>query len=152
MDSFYESLPFERKMRIHFHRFMRRVHQDLERLKGQANPLELVAASLAEETQVICFDEFFVSDITDAMILARLLEGLFERGVTLVATSNIVPDLLYREGLQRQRFLPAIDLLNVHCEVVNVDGGLFRALEECGNLKEKLWIFKVFVHWRRLDS
>tara|TARA_B110000977_G_scaffold59145_1_gene80282 strand:+ start:75 stop:1172 length:1098 start_codon:yes stop_codon:yes gene_type:complete len=133
MDSFYESLPFERKMRIHFHRFMRRVHQDLERLKGQANPLEMVAASLAEETQVICFDEFFVSDITDAMILARLLEGLFERGVTLVATSNIVPDLLYREGLQRQRFLPAIDLLNLHCEVVNVDGGQdyrLRALEQ----------------------
>ena len=133
MDSFYESLPFERKMRIHFHRFMRRVHQDLERLKGQANPLELVADSLAKETQVVCFDEFFVSDITDAMILARLLEGLFERGVTLVATSNIVPDILYREGLQRQRFLPAIDLLNLHCEVVNVDGGQdyrLRALEQ----------------------
>ena len=133
MDSFYESLPFERKMRIHFHRFMRRVHQDLERLQGQANPLELVAESLAGETQVICFDEFFVSDITDAMILARLLEGLFARGVTLVATSNIVPDLLYREGLQRQRFLPAIALLNQHCEVVNVDGGQdyrLRALEQ----------------------
>lgn len=133
MDSFYESLPFERKMRIHFHRFMRRVHQDLEGLQGQANPLELVAESLAAETQVICFDEFFVSDITDAMILARLLEGLFARGVTLVATSNIVPDLLYREGLQRQRFLPAIALLNQHCEVVNVDGGQdyrLRALEQ----------------------
>ena len=133
MDSFYESLPFERKMRIHFHRFMRRVHQDLEGLQGQANPLELVAESLATETQVICFDEFFVSDITDAMILARLLEGLFARGVTLVATSNIVPDLLYREGLQRQRFLPAIALLNQHCEVVNVDGGQdyrLRALEQ----------------------
>ena len=78
MDSFYESLPFERKMRIHFHRFMRRVHQDLDNLKGQANPLELVADSIAKEAQVVCFDEFFVSDITDAMILARLLEGLFE--------------------------------------------------------------------------
>jgi len=133
MDSFYESLPFERKMRIHFHRFMRRVHQDLDNLKGQANPLELVADSIAKEAQVVCFDEFFVSDITDAMILARLLEGLFERGVTLVATSNIVPDLLYREGLQRQRFLPAIALLNLHCEVVNVDGGQdyrLRALEQ----------------------
>ncbi len=132
MDSFYESLPFERKMRIHFHRFMRRVHQDLERMKGQANPLELVADSIASETQVVCFDEFFVSDITDAMILARLLEGLFSRGVTLVATSNIVPDLLYRDGLQRQRFLPAIALLNQHCKVVNVDGGRdyrLRALE-----------------------
>jgi len=133
MDSFYESLPFERKMRIHFHRFMRRVHQDLESLQGQANPLDLVAESLAGETQVICFDEFFVSDITDAMILARLLEGLFARGVTLVATSNIVPDMLYREGLQRQRFLPAIALLNQHCEVVNVNGGQdyrLRALEQ----------------------
>ena len=132
MDSFYESLPFERKLRIHFHRFMRRVHQDLERLKGKANPLDLVAESLAAETQVICFDEFFVSDITDAMILARLLEGLFERGVTLVATSNIIPDLLYRDGLQRQRFLPAIALLNKHCKVVNVDSGndyRLRALE-----------------------
>ena len=133
MDSFYESLPFERKMRIHFHRFMRRVHQDLDNLKGQANPLELVADSIAKEAQVVCFDEFFVSDITDAMILARLLEGLFARGVTLVATSNIVPDLLYRDGLQRQRFLPAIALLNLHCEVVNVDGGQdyrLRALEQ----------------------
>ena len=133
MDSFYESLPFENKMRIHFHRFMRRVHQDLERLKGQVNPLDVVAESIAQETQVVCFDEFFVSDITDAMILARLLEGLFERGVTLVATSNIIPDLLYRDGLQRQRFLPAIALLNKHCQVINVDGGQdyrLRALEQ----------------------
>ena len=133
MDSFYESLPFEKKMRIHFHRFMRRVHQDLERHKGQANPLDIVAESIASEARVICFDEFFVSDITDAMILALLLEGLFERGVTLVATSNIIPDLLYRDGLQRQRFFPAIKLLNQHCEVVNVDGGRdyrLRALEK----------------------
>ena len=133
MDSFYESLPFEKKMRIHFHRFMRRVHQDLERHKGQANPLDIVAESIASEARVICFDEFFVSDITDAMILALLLEGLFERGVTLVATSNIIPDLLYRDGLQRQRFFPAIKLLNQHCEVINVDGGRdyrLRALEK----------------------
>jgi len=127
------SLPFDNKMRIHFHRFMRRVHQDLERLKGQVNPLDVVAESIAQETQVVCFDEFFVSDITDAMILARLLEGLFQRGVTLVATSNIIPDLLYRDGLQRQRFLPAIALLNKHCRVINVDGGQdyrLRALEQ----------------------
>jgi len=133
MDSFYESLPFDNKMRIHFHRFMRRVHQDLERGKGQVNPLDVVAESIAQETQVVCFDEFFVSDITDAMILARLLEGLFQRGVTLVATSNIIPDLLYRDGLQRQRFLPAIALLNKHCQVINVDGGQdyrLRALEQ----------------------
>ena len=133
MDSFYESLPFEKKMRVHFHRFMRRVHQDLERHKGQVNPLDRVAESIASEARVICFDEFFVSDITDAMILAMLLKGLFERGVTLVATSNIIPDLLYREGLQRQRFLPAIELVNKHCLVVNVDGGRdyrLRALEK----------------------
>ena len=133
MDSFYESLPFEKKMRIHFHRFMRRVHQDLDLHKGKANPLDTVAESIASEARVICFDEFFVSDITDAMILALLLEGLFQRGVTLVATSNIIPDLLYRDGLQRERFLPAIDLLNRHCQVVNVDGGRdyrLRALEK----------------------
>ena len=133
MDSFYESLPFEKKVRIHFHRFMRRVHQDLKRHKGQANPLDMVAETIASEARVICFDEFFVTDITDAMILALLLEGLFERGVTLVATSNIIPDLLYRDGLQRERFFPAIKLLNQHCEVVNVDGGRdyrLRALEK----------------------
>ena len=133
MDNFYESLPFERKMRVHFHRFMRRVHQDLIRLKGTANPLHKVADKIAPETGVICFDEFFVSDITDAMILAMLLEELFARGVCLVATSNIIPDDLYYNGLQRQRFLPAIALLNMHCRVLNVDGGVdhrLRALEQ----------------------
>ena len=123
MDSFYDSLPFERKMRVHFHRFMRRVHQELKTLDQQKNPLEIVAARLAEEARIICFDEFFVSDITDAMILAGLLDGLFRRGVSLVATSNIVPDGLYKDGLQRARFLPVIDLLNQYTEVVNVDGG-----------------------------
>ncbi|CAI8291979.1 MAG: Cell division protein ZapE [SAR92 bacterium MED-G29] len=133
MDNFYESLPFERKMRVHFHRFMRRVHQDLKTYKGQANPLELVADKIAGETCIICFDEFFVSDITDAMILGLLLEALFARGVCLVATSNIIPDQLYLNGLQRQRFLPAIALLNKYCAVVNVDGGTdhrLRALEK----------------------
>ena len=133
MDNFFESLPFERKMHVHFHRFMRRVHQDLKRHKGKANPLELVADTIADETCIICFDEFFVSDITDAMILGLLLQELFARGVCLVATSNIVPDQLYLNGLQRQRFLPAIALLNKHCQVVNVDGGIdhrLRALEK----------------------
>lgn len=123
MDSFYESLPLENKMRSHFHRFMRRVHHELKSLQDQKNPLDIVAERIAKEAQVICFDEFFVSDITDAMILATLLEGLFQRGVTLVATSNIVPSGLYKDGLQRARFLPAIDLLNQHTEVVNIDGG-----------------------------
>ncbi len=124
MDVFYDSLPFENKLRLHFHRFMRRVHQELRLFKGEADPLERVADKLASEARVLCFDEFFVTDITDAMILANLLQGLFDRGVTLVATSNIVPDDLYKEGLQRARFLPAIDLLNQHTKVVNVDAGI----------------------------
>jgi len=123
MDIFYESLPFKRKMRVHFHRFMRRVHEELKTLQQQKNPLDIVAKRLSDEARVICFDEFFVSDITDAMILAGLLEGLFENGVSLVATSNIVPDGLYKDGLQRARFLPAIALVNKHTEVLNVDGG-----------------------------
>ncbi|MDP1520058.1 cell division protein ZapE [Porticoccus litoralis] len=133
MDNFYESLPFREKMRAHFHRFMRRVHRELKQLAGEKNPLERVADNIAEEARVICFDEFFVSDITDAMLLGTLLEHLFARGVTLVATSNIVPDRLYENGLQRQRFLPAIALLNRHTSVVNVDGGVdyrLRALEQ----------------------
>ena len=132
MDVFYESLPIERKMRLHFHRFMRRVHSDLKRFKGQKNPLDKVAEQIASEARVICFDEFFVTDITDAMILANMLRGLFERGVTLVATSNIVPDDLYRDGLQRGQFIPAINLLKKHTHVINVDGGVdyrLRALE-----------------------
>ena len=133
MDNFYESLPFERKMRTHFHRFMRRVHTELGSLDGEKNPLDIVAERLSIEAVVICFDEFFVSDITDAMILANLLDGLFKRGVSLVATSNIIPDGLYKDGLQRARFLPAIALLNQHTEVVNVDGGVdyrLRVLEQ----------------------
>lgn len=132
MDVFFESLPFEEKMRAHFHRFMRRVHQELKDLAGESNPLEQVAERLSKEARVICFDEFFVSDITDAMILANLLDGLFRRGVCLVATSNIVPDQLYRDGLQRERFLPAIALLKEHTEVVHVDSPVdyrLRALE-----------------------
>ncbi|MHB0774358.1 cell division protein ZapE [Halomonas sp. WWR20] len=132
VDTFYESLPFPDKMRTHFHRFMQRVHNELTHYKGEKNPLTLIAAKFAAEARVICFDEFFVKDITDAMILANLLEALFAQGVVLVATSNIVPDELYKDGLQRARFLPAIDLLKRHCEVVNVDSGIdyrLRALE-----------------------
>ncbi|MFG6666745.1 cell division protein ZapE [Halomonas sp. HNIBRBA4712] len=132
VDTFYEALPFPDKMRTHFHRFMQRVHNELNHYKGEKNPLELIAGKFASEARVICFDEFFVKDITDAMILANLLEALFKRGVVLVATSNIVPDDLYKDGLQRARFLPAIDLLKRHCEVVNVDSGVdyrLRALE-----------------------
>ena len=123
MDNFYESLPFEQKMRIHFHRFMQRVHAELKQLDGQKNPLVIVGKKLSDEARIICFDEFFVSDIGDAMILAGLMEQLFANGVSLVCTSNIVPDGLYKDGLQRARFLPAIALVNEHTEVVNVDGG-----------------------------
>lgn len=132
VDTFYESLPFPDKMRTHFHRFMQRVHNELNHYKGEKNPLQLIAGKFAAEARVICFDEFFVKDITDAMILANLLEALFERGVVLVATSNIVPDDLYKDGLQRARFIPAITLLKQHCEIVNVDSGIdyrLRALE-----------------------
>ncbi len=124
MDTFFEALPFERKMRAHFHRFMKRVHADLRRLDGQPNPLLKVADQIAKEAGIICFDEFFVTDITDAMILGTLAEALFERGVVLVATSNIVPERLYENGLQRSRFIPAIKALEANCEVVNVDAGI----------------------------
>lgn len=124
MDVFFECLPFEQKIRTHFHRFMRHVHQELNELRGQKDPLVQVAERLAGEARILCFDEFFVTDITDAMILGGLLEQLFQRGVTLVATSNIQPDGLYENGLQRQRFLPAIELLKQHTQVVNVDGGI----------------------------
>lgn len=124
MDTFYEALPFQNKMRMHFHRFMQRVHRELTELKGEKNPLDIVAERFARETCIICFDEFFVTDIGDAMILAGLLKELFANGVSLVCTSNIVPDGLYKDGLQRARFLPAIELLKTHTEVVNVDSGV----------------------------
>jgi len=133
VDTFYDCLPFKNKMRVHFHRFMHRVHQELKTLAGQSDPLKIIAKRFADETCIICFDEFFVSDITDAMILGTLFEELFARNVTLVATSNIIPDELYRNGLQRARFLPAIALINQHCDVVNVDSGVdyrLRTLEQ----------------------
>lgn len=124
MDMFFHSLPGERKLRLHFHRFMLRVHQELTTLQGHENPLEIIADGFKTQTDVLCFDEFFVSDITDAMLLATLLEALFARGITLVATSNIPPDDLYRNGLQRARFLPAIELIKQYCDVMNVDAGI----------------------------
>jgi len=123
MDLFFDALPFEDKLRYHFHRIMYRVHRRLAELGHLRDPLDVVAAELAGQARLICFDEFFVGDIADAMILARLLDALFERDVALVTTSNIPPDELYRGGLQRQKFLPAIELLNAHTEVVEVDGG-----------------------------
>lgn len=124
MDLFYHSLPGERKQRLHFHRFMLRVHEELTALQGQSDPLEVIADRFKAETDVLCFDEFFVSDITDAMLLGGLMKALFARGITLVATSNIPPDELYRNGLQRARFLPAIDAIKQHCDIMNVDAGV----------------------------
>lgn len=123
MDTFYDAIPFSQKRRLHFHHFMRMVHQQLKVHKGKSDPLKIVAREFAEEARVLCFDEFFVSDIGDAMILANLLETLFDEGVTLIATSNIVPDQLYKDGLQRKLFLPAIELLKQNVDVLNVDGG-----------------------------
>ncbi|MGY6027648.1 cell division protein ZapE [Phytobacter sp. AG2a] len=124
MDLFYQSLPGTRKQRLHFHRFMLRVHEELRELQGHSDPLESVADRFKAETDVLCFDEFFVSDITDAMLLGGLMKALFARGITLVATSNIPPDELYRNGLQRARFLPAIDAIKQHCDIMNVDAGV----------------------------
>lgn len=137
VDTFFEALPFQAKMRVHFHRFMQRVHDDLTGLAGEKNPLEKVADNISKEALVICFDEFFVSDIADAMLLGGLMEALFHRGVTLVATSNIQPSELYKDGLQRGRFLPAIALIEQYTQVVNVDSGTdyrLRTLE-----KAELW-------------
>ncbi len=124
MDLFYQSLPGARKQRLHFHRFMLRVHEELTALQGESDPLEIVADRFKAETDVLCFDEFFVSDITDAMLLGGLMKALFARGITLVATSNIPPDELYRNGLQRARFLPAIEAIKTHCDIMNVDAGI----------------------------
>lgn len=121
MDIFYKQLPFQKKKRLHFHRFMHYVHQELQQLQGHENPLDLIAKKIAQQALVLCFDEFFVNEITDAMILARLLEALFKQGVTLVATSNIVPDELYKNGFQRQKFLPAIALIKQHTQVFHLD-------------------------------
>jgi len=133
VDTFYDCLPGNRKMRVHFHRFMHRVHTEMTALAGKSDPLKIVAQRFADETDIICFDEFFVSDITDAMILGTLMEELFAHNIVLVATSNIEPDGLYRNGLQRARFLPAIDLLNQNTRIVNVDSGIdyrLRTLEQ----------------------
>ena len=132
VDLFASAPRLDSTLRIHFHRFMQRVHGELKTLPEREDPLRIVAGRLAARARVLCLDEFHVSDITDAMILARLLDTLFERGATLVATSNTEPSRLYAEGLQRDRFLPAIELIERHTTVVRLDGGTdyrLRALE-----------------------
>lgn len=123
MDLFFESLPFGERRRLHFHRFMHEVHAQLAQLKHQESPLEELAERIAANIRVLCFDELYVADIADAMILGGLFAGLFARGVTLVATSNVPPAQLYRDGLQRQRFLPAIRLLEEHTQLLELAGG-----------------------------
>ena len=122
MDLFFQCLPFAEKRRQHFHRFMAMVHDELRQLRATANPLETVADRIAARCRVLCFDEFAVADIADAMLLGTLLTALFERGVTLVATSNVAPRDLYRDGLQRQRFLPAIAAIETNTTVLGIDG------------------------------
>ncbi|GAC1455366.1 MAG: cell division protein ZapE [Steroidobacteraceae bacterium] len=122
MDLFFDSLPTAQRRRRHFHRFMHDVHTDLTRLKQRRAPLAAVAANLARDTRVLCLDELYVSDIADAMILGGLFAGLVHRGVTLVITSNTPPGELYRDGLQRERFLPAIQLLERNLAVLRLDG------------------------------
>ncbi len=120
MDLFYQQLPTERKIRQHFHVFMRQVHLRLKALQGHSDPLKLIAHEWAEKVDVICFDEFFVNDITDAMLLRGLFLALFKEKVSLVATSNVPPEQLYRNGLQRELFLPAIALIQEHCQVYHL--------------------------------
>ncbi|MEF7616042.1 cell division protein ZapE [Aquincola sp. MAHUQ-54] len=123
MDCFFQSVPLRRKTRLHFHEFMREVHRELQELKGLQNPLDELGKRIAHRFRLICFDEFHIADVTDAMILHRLLEALFNNRVSIVTTSNFRPDDLYPNGLHRDRILPAIDLLNRKLEVIDVDNG-----------------------------
>ncbi len=124
MDMFFHSLPFKQKQRSHFHRFMQHVHEELKRHRDRADPLDIIAAGIASKTRVLCFDELYVSDIADAMLIGNLFRSLFDRGVTLVATSNCAPDELYKDGLQRARFLHAIKLIKENTLVMNIDSGI----------------------------
>lgn len=123
MECFFNAVPLKRKVRLHFHEFMREVHRELATLQGVQDPLDVLGANIAKKYKLICFDEFHVADITDAMILYRLLVALFDNGVGFVTTSNFTPDGLYPNGLHRDRILPAIALLNERMEIVNVDNG-----------------------------
>ena len=129
MDIFYDCLPVEKKLRLHFHRFMQGVHQQLNKVRDEENPLDIVAGHFRKHAVVLCLDELYVSDIGDAMILAGLLDALFKQGVTLITTSNCDPDSLYKDGLQRQRFLPAIELLKENTQVAELGGNTDHRLQ-----------------------
>ena len=124
VDTFYDCLPFNEKLRMHFHRFMRRVHAERKELRNTEDPLVIIGKQLAKEARVLCFDEFVVHDVADAVILARLMKVLFAEGVSLVATSNVEPVNLYKGGLQRELFMPAIELIHQYTDIVNIDSGI----------------------------
>ncbi len=124
MDCFFQAVPLTRKTRLHFHEFMREVHRELQELKGTVNPLDELGQRIARRFRLICFDEFHVADVTDAMILHRLLQSMFDNRVSIIATSNFHPDGLYPNGLHRDRILPAIELLKDKLEVISVDAGV----------------------------
>ncbi len=135
MDCFYNCLPFQEKMRMHFHQFMKSVHQQLKKYQGKKEPLQLIADDIARQTLLLCFDELFVSDITDAMLLGHLFRALFKRGVCLVTTSNTKPDDLYKNGLQREQFIPAIEMLKTNTTVLHIPTSIdyrLRHLKEAG--------------------
>ena len=141
MDCFFQAVPLKRKVRLHFHEFMREVHRELQDLKGMADPLQELGRRISLRYRLICFDEFHIADVTDAMILYRLLLSLFENRVSFVTTSNFKPDDLYPNGLNRDRILPAIELLNARLQVINVDAGIdyqngkFTASAKCAQLR-----------------
>jgi len=130
MDGFFDTLPYRRKRRVHFHEFMASIHEHLRLIHNQEDPLKAIASKISLQTRVLCFDEFHVSDIADAMILQRLFDHLITEGVVLVITSNYAPDDLYPNGLQRERFLPAIELLKAHLDVLHVTGDMDHRLRE----------------------
>jgi cell division protein ZapE len=135
MDCFYKCLPFSQKMRMHFHQFMQLVHQQLKKHQGEKDPLQVIAKDIARQTMLLCFDELFVSDITDAMLLGHLFRALFSQGVCLVTTSNTKPDDLYKNGLQREQFLPAIAMLKENTTVMHIPSKVdyrLRHLKEAG--------------------
>lgn len=141
MDQFYDSVPFRRKTRMHFHHFMQFVHKELNRNSGKQNPLDIVADQIYKDAVVICFDEFFVSNVTDAMIISDLFQKLFTRGITLIATSNIAPDGLYKNGIHRDRFIPTIEMVKQNCRILNVDAGVdyrLRVLKQAQLFKSPL--------------
>ena len=124
MNTFFHCLPFKQKVRLHFHEFMHCIHAELKALQGEKNPLQLIAKRWVKQKFVLCFDEFFVKDIADAMLLGNILKYFFAEGICLVATSNVIPEDLYKNGLQRQRFLPAIKILQQHVQVLHVDNSI----------------------------